>query len=505
MGGIMKLIDDGIILPADYYEKKVALMRQVIFQERQNLEEIQQDLENIVLNETMKNEASKKLVEDDGAYIQHQTDDTREKEEITGQEEQERQDRDSDLEKSKFNQNEQLQGIGYKIIDANGQICYQGGLSKKIKITWWNQDALDRQQRVVKGWIKPYVMEYFPLEQNGHYQGGVFVGYSLYNTSSYPFFNLIAPYINLILIGTPCIVIASVLFIYSRRFVKAIWHPLNELQKGIDNIQKDNLDFVIESTGEDELAKLCLSFEKMRCTLKESLEANWRKEAERKRLMSGLAHDLRTPLTVIEGRTELMLEDILTPEQMKESTLAIRRNTERLIHLVGALNQINKWQQTQVFEEKHEIELDEFIKEKLRDYKVLAIERNIDIQYRNQGIHAELSLNTNAISQILDNLVSNSLRFTPKHGTIEIITQCEQDKLILMVEDSGCGFNEQDYNQATQIFYQGDDSRNSGQHYGIGLYIVDYLVKEMKGIMKLYQSRMGGAGIWIEWKRDLER
>lgn len=453
MGGIMKLIEKEIILPADYYEKQVGLMSQSIFQGQEDLEIIHQELEAMILS------------------------------------------------KSEFNQNRQLQGIGYKIIDKSGQICYQGGESKKVKINWWNQDILDRRQRIVEGWIKPYVVEYFPIKLNGHYKGGIFLGYSLHNVSQYPFLNLIAPYTNLILIGAPCIVIASVLLIYSRKFVKAIWHPLSELQKGIDNIQKDNLDFVIESKGEDELAQLCLSFEKMRHTVKKSLEVNWKKEEERKRLMSGLAHDLRTPLTVIQGRTELMLEDVLTPEQMKESMLAIHKNTERLIQLVEALNQVNKWQQTEMFKERQEIELEEFIREKLKDYQVLAMEKNIDIQYRSQGVNEKLSLSINAISQVLDNLVSNSLRFTPQHGTIDIIIQSEQDKLVLMVEDSGCGFKQQDYDQAIQLFYQGDNSRNSGQHYGIGLYIVDYLVKEMKGRMRLYQSRAGGAGIRIEWER----
>ena len=67
--------------------------------------------------------------------------------------------------------------------------------------------------------------------------------------------------------------------------------------------------------------------------------------------------------------------------------------------------------------------------------------------------------------------MSNSLRFTPQGGKILI--------------------------QAVILFYQGDKPRNSGKHYGIGIYVVDYLVKKMNGSMNLYRVKLGGAGVRI--------
>lgn len=98
-----------------------------------------------------------------------------------------------------------------------------------------------------------------------------------------------------------CIAVTSVLF-YKRQ----LQEPITILDHAAGKIAENNLDFKIIYDKEDELGKLCVSFEKMRQALQESNEEMWRQMEERKRLNAAFAHDLRTPLTVLKGQVELL-------------------------------------------------------------------------------------------------------------------------------------------------------------------------------------------------------
>ena len=440
INGILQLVMVGWILPADYYEKAVPIVRNYIVEYENDLEKLHKKLTQIMPKE----------------------------------------------------------GVNYKIIDQTGKELYEYGVDEKIIKNWWDRSIDKTEQKITIGWIRPYVLQYLPINKDGMYYGAVVLGYRLYNTSTLPILKQIAPYLNLSIIVIPFVVLATTLILYARRFLKAIEQPLNTLQNGIKNIEENNLDFKLETNNQDEIGQLCLSFEKMRLNLKDSLEANWKKEEERRSLINGLAHDLRTPLTVIKGHTELMLEDVLTEEQMKESTLSIQKNVERLTRLVQALNEINKWQQTELLDKKQVIDVEIWLEERLKDYKILAHPKQIKIEFRVEGKNNPVCLGSDAWNQILDNLMSNSLRFTPQGGRILIQAVIGDESIKFKVEDSGCGFADEDLKQAVTLFYQGDKSRNSGKHYGIGLYIVDYLVKKMNGSMNLYRAKLGGAGVYIE-------
>ena len=443
IGGLLQLIASEIILPANYYEQQIPNVREVIYQEKTTIlmasEQGRKVLDTVILGDRM----------------------------------------------------------AYQVVDATGRKLYANGLGEKLRLDWIDSSNLLMEQQNLKGFINPYSMKYFPLEEQGIYQGAVIIGYRISNTSHYPILKEIAPYFNILMLFIPLIVVISVLLFYAKQFLKAVQEPLDVLQEGIAKVQEGNLDFNLESKSQDEIGKLCLSFEKMRLALKESLEASWKKEEERKNLMSGLAHDLRTPITVIQGHIELVLDEELSKEQIKESILAIQKNTERLSRLVKALNEINKWQQTGVLEMKQTVNLESFMNEKLKDYRMLAKDKEIEISYSQEGTDREVNLYIDRLSQVLDNLMSNSLRFTPLRGKIEVKVKLEGNRLEICVEDSGCGFTKEDLSQALILFYQGDKSRNSGQHYGIGLYIVDELVKKMNGSIQLYTSKLGGAGIHI--------
>lgn len=123
------------------------------------------------------------------------------------------------------------------------------------------------------------------------------------------------------------IILTSVLF-YKRQLYK----PLMILNNAADNIADNNLNFSVAYDKDNELGKLCVSFEKMRVALKENNIEMWRQVEERKRLNAAFSHDLRTPLTVLKGQSEILSQYApkMSEEKIIETAEIMKRHIIRL-------------------------------------------------------------------------------------------------------------------------------------------------------------------------------
>lgn len=98
-----------------------------------------------------------------------------------------------------------------------------------------------------------------------------------------------------------------------------------------------------------------------------------------------------------------------------------------------------------------------------------------------------------------ENLLSNALEYMPYRESVFILIKIEQRKLVFQIEDNGSGFSEEDICHAPEQFYQGDKSRNSKNHYGMGLFMVQSFAKQYNGSLKLSNSSIHkGACVRLE-------
>ena len=137
------------------------------------------------------------------------------------------------------------------------------------------------------------------------------------------------------------------IFAAARRFFRMRLAPgLAVLDNATEKIAKQDLDFTVARGRDDELGRLAQSFETMRASLAESQKALWRTVEERKRLNAAFAHDLRTPLTILKGKIELLDTRIkagtASPEQLEASTAALSAQVERLERYVAAMSSLQK-------------------------------------------------------------------------------------------------------------------------------------------------------------------
>ena len=142
-----------------------------------------------------------------------------------------------------------------------------------------------------------------------------------------------------------CVMVCGVIF-YRRK----LGRPIGILLTASENISQNRLDFTVEVPGRNELGLLCQSFEKMRIALRENNLEMWRQIEERKRLNAAFAHDLRTPLTVLKGQSE-MLEKYapkMSQEKVAGTARMMGRHIKRLEAYVNTMNDLQRLEDIEI-------------------------------------------------------------------------------------------------------------------------------------------------------------
>lgn len=269
--------------------------------------------------------------------------------------------------------------------------------------------------------------------------------------------------------------------------------PLTQLENAAQKISEKNLDFEIEYSGNDEMGKLCESFEIMRKQLEKNNIEMWNMIEEQKRIQHILAHDIRTPLTVTKGYTDILLEYIpqgkCSQEKILETLERINKNTIRLENFVNRISDMQKLDEMKICIEKTDVNtLFESLKENasmLCNGKTLIFTKHSTYE----TIHTDASV----LEQIITNLVSNAMRYAKSE--IKLDCSCSDGHLFITVSDDGNGFSETALRHATEPYFTEEDKSN-GIHYGLGLAICKELCEKLEG--KISFSNNNGAVINVE-------
>ena len=302
---------------------------------------------------------------------------------------------------------------------------------------------------------------------------------------------------------SPVLYIILFTMLFSRQFIKRINRPLQLLMEAARKIKNKDLDFEIHYDSENELGKLCTAFSEMQAELKTSLSAQWEMERERVEMVEALAHDLKTPISIVLAYTESLLDRKSTnPERDHRYLSVIEENAHKCSKLVQQMQAASESEQAGNESELTEADLYGFLSEKVKQYELEAKEKALSIELCDDAsIHAVYLLDTDKLDRIFDNLVSNSLRYTPANGKILISALADQKAITYRVCDTGSGFSKKDLERATERFYRGDKARQSGEgHSGLGLYTVKQLVHRLGGTVELSNRKDGGACVQFSQK-----
>lgn len=384
------------------------------------------------------------------------------------------------------------EGILYQVLDKDGNILYGTFNTKIIK---------DKKELATSlNSTKPIGGNSFAridpiLDTKGSIKGAVIFNYRLaptqktHNTALFLLSNSI--------IFFPFIFIIVFTFIYAKKLSKEINTPVNILLDASEKIKNKDLDFNIEYSENNELTKLCNAFEEMRINLKNSLIKQWELEQNRRENIANIAHDLKTPLTIISTYSEALMDGNIKQNKFKDYVEVIKRNNGRALILLDDMNKISNIESPDFILEPIDVNIVEFLNVKEKDYRLLCQEKGINfkidiIDSRENNFIDKFDIKS--IEQVLDNCISNSIRYTEKNGCIELVVLCEDEKIEFSIIDTGKGFTKEDLKNIFNKFYKGDKSRSfETGHSGLGMYIAKTIVEKHGGNIEAKNNNPKGA------------
>lgn len=276
---------------------------------------------------------------------------------------------------------------------------------------------------------------------------------------------------------------------------KKLRNPITQLQNGVERIQEDNLDFHIEYDGDDELGRLCCSMEKMRRELRQKHKALWESLEQRKLLNASVAHDLRTPITVLKGYLDYLEKNIpqdkLTEDMLFDTVSSMQGAVNRLELYVESVRDIEKIENIEIEKRSENVKL---LLNELRS-NVLQLAGNKEIIISNDITVDKIQIDKGVFFRILENLLQNALRYAEKQVSINL--SHKKDFLILTVKDDGKGFSAADLEKATTVFYSNDKEK---QHFGIGLSVCKILCEKHGGLLYVGNQKEKGACVTAKLK-----
>nr|WP_274529285.1 HAMP domain-containing sensor histidine kinase [Paenibacillus piscarius] len=232
----------------------------------------------------------------------------------------------------------------------------------------------------------------------------------------------------------------------------------------------------------------------MKEALQTSLEKQWELERSRREQISALAHDIKTPLTIIRGNAEL-LQEIVETDPQREYSGYIRRSAEDIEAFVQEVIDLSS-QQAGSSRQKALVPAAEIIAELELQMKALTAGRDLKASIRQEKLPEFLFIHKELLLRGMMNVITNAAEHTPPGGSIALLIQGGPEAVQFTVTDTGSGFSAADLREATSQFYRGDPSRSSGEHHGMGLYIARSVAEQHGGRLSLSNDPgSGGARV----------
>lgn len=296
------------------------------------------------------------------------------------------------------------------------------------------------------------------------------------------------------------LILAAVL---AARFGRRLTQKMAGLQEATDSIRQENLAFTVRPSGIIEIDEMLVSLDQMKEALQASLKRQWELERSRREQISALAHDIKTPLTIIRGNAELLQETVQDEAQREynEYILQSAADIEAFVQEVIDLSS----QQAAPRKRKALTHLTDLMAELESQLRALSSGRDISAQVTmDNALPERIVIDKELLQRGIINILANAVEHTPPQGKVTLDIRRDGDGAIsFTVTDTGSGFSPAGLREAASQFYMGDQSRSSGKHHGMGLYIAESAAQQHGGTLTLENAApSGGAKVTVRIKTD---
>jgi len=269
---------------------------------------------------------------------------------------------------------------------------------------------------------------------------------------------------------------------------RALTHPIRDLTAAIRSMAAGDLKQQVAIRSRDELGELASAFNQMSADLD-------RLQSARRRMTADIAHDLRNPLTVIGGYIESMREGVLdpTPERLD----AVQIEVKHLERLVDDLRTLSQAEAGELSLNREAVAPVRLLERMAQSYQPLAEKQFVALRIETQADLPEIHVDPDRMAQVLGNLITNSLRYTPAEGEIILAARRKANSVILSVQDNGLGIAPEALPLVFDRFYRADSSRTRADESGLGLAIAKSIVEAHGGSITAESSPGSGTKMRI--------
>lgn len=288
----------------------------------------------------------------------------------------------------------------------------------------------------------------------------------------------------------------TAVFLFYRHKLKV---PLDELEQASRTIAGNHLDFQITYQNQDEMGRLCQEFERMRGQLAQNNRELWRMIEEERELRAAIVHDIRSPLSVLKGYQEMLMDyfpdGTIKMEQAMEMLAESRKQIARMDTFLETMRKMNSLEQRELLSCQITAEA---LKEDIQaELKILGMDQEKRVALELSETSGIFWGDKEVILEVMENLLSNALRYA--QARVEVKVNVTDTELIIGVTDDGNGFEEKT-EKLTKAFYQ-QNLKDSLKHAGMGMYISRLYCEKHGGSLLTENKETGGAAVTAIFRR----
>lgn len=270
--------------------------------------------------------------------------------------------------------------------------------------------------------------------------------------------------------------------------LKNIFRPIEQINEATKKVALGEYDIELESKREDEIGELTNNFNKMTHGLKST-------ENLQKEFINNVSHEIKTPVSSIEGFAKFLKDKNLTQEEREEYANIIIEEAKRLENLTGKILKLSKLNNQEIITNKQEIEVAEQIRKAISLLEPKWSKKDIKI---NVSLEEKTFLgDEDLIFQVWVNIIDNAIKFSNEGGSIDIKVYEKDGNINVEIKDHGIGMKEEELEKVYDRFYQIDRS-HSKEGSGLGLAIVKRIVELSEGKIEIKSKENKGTTVIVK-------
>jgi signal transduction histidine kinase len=258
-----------------------------------------------------------------------------------------------------------------------------------------------------------------------------------------------------------------------------ITRDINKIIKSVKEFQKGNWNERIQLNSGGDLGSLANTFNTMADTIATNISNIKAMEQSRLELIANVSHDLRTPLSVIQGYAETLVikKDTLLENEKDRFTQIIIKSAAKLKKLVDELFELSKLEAKSIVPHFEQFSIAELLLDNVLKYRILAEEKDITIHTNIPKDIALVSGDIGLIDRVLQNLIDNALKFTPVKGTVIAGIQRMDGHIEISIADNGIGITPEELPHIFERYSHGDYKESGKGGIGLGLAIISKILE----------------------------